>query len=193
MAGVRRKRGINMDQTEIIWKEFHDKLLAFIKSKVHDPFSAEDILQDVFVKIISHLDTFEGRGKIESWIYRITRNTIVDHYRNNKKHIISPDVLINFQISSIEKMQAELASCLIPMIRQLPDKYRIAIQLSEIEGKTQKEIAIQENLTLSGAKSRVQRGRVLLKKVLQKNCQLEENSKNQITDMSPVKKKCLMH
>lgn len=182
-----------MNQAEIIWTEFHDKLLAFIKSKVNDPFNAEDILQDVFVKILSRLGTFEERGKMEIWVYQITRNTIIDYYRSNKKEHILPDDLTTSKIDAIEKMKGELASCLIPMINQLPDKYRMIIQLSEIDGETQKEISIQENLTLSGAKSRVQRGRILLKKVFQRSCQLEINNRNQIIDIYPKKENCCMH
>jgi len=170
--------------------EFHDKLFAFIKSKVSDHFIAEDLLHDVFVKILSKLDTLEERGKMESWIYQITRNTVTDYYRTNTNESKLANFTITPKINEAEETRLELSSCLLHMINQLPDKYRIAIQLSEIEGEKQKEIARLENITLSGAKSRVQRGRVLLKKILLSNCQLDLNSKNQITDSSPKKQNC---
>ena len=86
-----------------------------------------------------------------------------------------------------ETIRKELSFCLEPMIQELPDKYRHAIQLSELENKTQQEVAEQEGISLSGAKSRVQRGRALLKDILEDCCQFELNQQNQI--LSYEKKK----
>src|SRR5687768_8246194 len=70
---------------EAIWNEFAVKLGRFIRSRVSDPATAEDILQDVFVKIQGRLDTLDNPAKIQSWIYRITRNAIIDYYRTRKE------------------------------------------------------------------------------------------------------------
>jgi len=124
----------------------------------------------------------KGQAKIESWLYQVTRNAIIDHYRTNKTTEELPVWLEQQEASSEDKVQRELASCLAPMINQLPEKYRLAIYLSEIDGKNQKEIAERENISLSGAKSRVQRGRVLLKKMLQDCCEIQINKNNQLLD-----------
>ena len=76
------------------------------------------------------------------------------------------------------------------MIEQLPDKYREAIKLSEIEKKTQKEVAELEKISLSGAKSRVQRGRALLKAMLHDCCQIEINKNNQLVSYEKKDKDC---
>ena len=179
-----------MNKTENVWIEYHDKLLSFIKSRVSDRFIAEDILHDVFVKIHSRLDTLDEQGKLESWLYQITRNTIIDHYRSNKIEEELPDWVGQHQIETEEKIRQELSSCLVPMINHLPEKYRSAIQLSEIDGKTQKEVAKQENISLSGAKSRVQRGRSLLKTMLHDCCKLEINKSKQVIDYEKKGKDC---
>jgi len=171
-----------MNTSEEIWSEYHSNLLAFIRKRVNDKVAAEDILQDVFVRIHSRIETLENRSKLESWLYQITRNTIIDFYRSRRPMEELPEWLAQPQASREENDGRELSSCLGPMIQQLPEKYRHAVQLSEIEGKTQKEIAEKESISFSGAKSRVQRGRELLKTMLHDCCKVEINAMNQIVD-----------
>jgi RNA polymerase sigma-70 factor, ECF subfamily len=178
-----------MNKTENLWIEFNGQLLSFIKSRVSDTFIAEDILNDVFIKIHTNIETLSEQKKLESWIYQITRNTIVDYYRTHKKEKEIPDWIVSPQVETNNTIRRELSSCLMVMVNHLPEIYRVAIQLSEIEGKTQQEVAKLENISLPGAKSRVQRGRALLKKMLYGCCQIEVNSRNQIIDYSQ-KKRC---
>jgi len=179
------------NKTENIWIEYHDKLLYFIKNRVSDSFISEDILHYVFIKIHTKLDMLDEPKKLRSWLYQITRNTIIDYYRTHQIEIDLLDWIVEpTQIDTEEIIRQELSSCLAPMINHLPEKYRLAIQFSEIEGKTQKEVAKQVNISLSGAKSRVQRGRTLLKTMLYDCCQLEINKKKQIIDYSVKDKNC---
>ena len=171
-----------MNTTDEIWNRYHSNLLTFIRKRVNDKDAAEDILQDVFVRIYSRIDTLENRSKLESWLYQITRNSIIDFYRSRKPMKELPEWLAQPQASREETNRRELSSCLAPMIQQLPEKYSHAVQLSEIEGETQSEIAEKENISLSGAKSRVQRGRALLKTMLHDCCKVEINAMNQIVD-----------
>jgi RNA polymerase sigma-70 factor (ECF subfamily) len=73
------------ENIEELWFKLGNKLKAFILSKVHDEEIADDILQEVFIKIHSKIDTLKDDTKIQSWIYQVTRNTIVDHFRSIKK------------------------------------------------------------------------------------------------------------
>jgi len=91
-----------------------------------------------------------------------------------------PDWIEQTQSGEDEIILQELSSCLAPMIERLPEKYRVAIKHSEIERKTQKELAELEKISLSGAKSRVQRGRALLKTMLHDCCQIEIDQNNQL-------------
>ena len=68
------------------------------------------------------------------------------------------------------------------MIESLPEHYRQALMLSEIKGMTQKEVAVREGLSLSGAKARVQRGRAMLKKTLLACCDFEFDRKGNVID-----------
>lgn len=170
-----------MKKTEDIWNEYHDKLSAFLRARVADDM-AEDILQDVFVKIHSTIDSLKENTKLESWLYQITRNAVIDYYRSKRPTVDLPDWIEQAQTDEDETIRKELSSCLTPMIEQLPDKYRGAIKFSEIESKTQKEVAEIEKISLSGAKSRVRRGRAILKGMLDECCKFELNGKSQLVD-----------
>ena len=74
----------SLDNIEEIWQEYHHKMLAFIQKRVSDKSVAEDILQEVFVKALTKIDTINESSKIQNWLYQITRNTIIDYYRTNK-------------------------------------------------------------------------------------------------------------
>ena len=178
-----------MKSTENIWHEYHLQTAAFIRSKVSED-AVDDILQDVFMKIHTRIDSLKEDTKLESWLYQITRNTIIDHYRSKKTMDELPDWVEQLQPEEEESIRRELSSCLEPMVRELPDKYRNAIQMSEIENKTQKEVAKQESISLSGAKSRVQRGRALLKSMLYECCQFEINNKDQLVSYEKKTKDC---
>ncbi len=175
--------------TENIWLEYHQKLSGFIKSRISDD-AADDLLQDVFLKVHAQLDSLKTDTKVESWLYQITRNTVIDYYRANKRLEELPKWIEQPELDESTAIRQELSSCLEPMISQLPDKYREAIQLSEIEGKTQKELSKKENISLSGAKSRVQRGRALLKSLLNDCCQIEINNNNQLVSYNRKSQDC---
>jgi RNA polymerase sigma-70 factor, ECF subfamily len=173
-------------KSEKIWYEYHTNLATFIRSRVAED-AVDDLLQDVFMRIHSRLDSLNDNAKLESWLYQITRNAITDYYRSQRKIEEFPEWTEQPQPEEAETIRKELSSCLEPMIQELPDKYRNAIHMSELENKTQQEVAEQEGISLSGAKSRVQRGRALLKGILEDCCQFELNQKNQI--LSYEKKK----
>jgi RNA polymerase sigma-70 factor (ECF subfamily) len=73
-----------MESIEQVWQEYHSKLHAFIQSRVNDVSVADDILQDVFIRIHSRIDMLKDTSKLQSWIYQIARNAIIDHYRARK-------------------------------------------------------------------------------------------------------------
>jgi len=175
--------------TEDIWNIYRERLFAFILSRVKDPILAEDLSQIVFVKIHTKLGTLKDSEKLESWLFQVTRNTILDFFRKEKKdRERTNDIPPVFELDDAEKARRELSACLLPMIDRLPDLYRRAILLSEIENKTQKEVAQLEGISLSGAKSRVQRGRAMLKTMLGQCCTLELDRNASLISFEPNSK-----
>jgi len=179
-----------MNTSENVWQEYHSRLRAFIKSRVSDDAAADDILQNVFLKMHTGLASLKDATKLQSWLYQIARNTVIDYFRSQKPTGEFPDQLQQPETDPGEKVTQELADCLQPMIQRLPETYREAVILSEIKGLTQKEVAQMQGISLSGTKSRVQRGRALLKEMLADCCRLEFDHKGRLCDYERKDKAC---
>jgi RNA polymerase sigma-70 factor (ECF subfamily) len=167
---------------EAIWQEYHDKLRGFIQSRVGDKSTADDILQDVFLRIHSRINTLKETSKIKSWVYQITRNAVIDYYRVNKPMEELPELLATPGTDASVKAGEVVTGCVLSMIKRLPEHYRQALMLSEIEGLTQKEVAKRQGISLSGSKSRIQRGRSMVKDMLKEVCHLEFDHQGNLID-----------
>lgn len=169
------------------WHEHKARLRGFIAKRVRERDAVDDILQEVFLKVNTSLHTVKSHGSISAWLYRIAANSIADHYRSQKPWEELPD-----ELAAPEPERdyiAELAACLQPLIADLPETYRTALVLSEIEGLPQREVADRLNISLSGAKSRVQRGREKLRQRLLDCCYIE-TGRSGIIGYEPRDKKC---
>ncbi|MBT8490058.1 MAG: RNA polymerase sigma factor SigZ [Deltaproteobacteria bacterium] len=179
-----------MNSSEKVWKEYHSRLSAFIKSRISDDAVTDDILQNVFLKMHTGLASLKDGTKLQSWLYQLTRNAMIDYCRLQKPTVDIPEWLIHPETDQGEKVTQELAECLRPMIQLLPKNYREAIILSELSGLTQKEVAQVQGTSVSGAKSRVQRGRALLQKMLAECCNLEFDHRGRLCDYERKGKSC---
>ncbi len=177
-------------QVEQIWHDFSDQLKGFIQSRVNEAAVADDLLQDVFVKIHTNIDKLNDEARLESWIYRITRNAIIDHYRRNKPTSELPIELPQELDVSENKAETEMAQGLKLMVLALPDKYREALLWTEFGGLTQVELAEKLGISVSGAKSRVQRGRKMLKDMLMQCCHFEFDKRGTLIDYHPIECCC---
>jgi len=170
--------------TEHVWEAFHTPLQQFIRRRVSDEASAEDVLQDVFLKIHQHVETLKDVKKLESWIYQITRNAIIDSYRSSRPMttLDAVEVLDLPEEVPEDDVVSELLPCVRAMVRKLPELDRQALVLTEYQGLTQKEMAERLGLSFSGAKSRVQRAREKLKQQLLECCHFELDRRGHIID-----------
>jgi RNA polymerase sigma-70 factor (ECF subfamily) len=166
-----------------IWNDFRNELLSYIKKKVNDDYIAEDILQEVFIKIYKSIDKLKDQSKLKAWLYRTTQNTIIDFYRR-KQCILELDKLENVPIIqySEDNMNEEVEECVRHMLHQLPDKYKQPLKLYEFNKMKHGEISQKLNLSLSGSKTRVQRARNQLKKMLLECCEFELDAYGNIID-----------
>ncbi|HSR17011.1 MAG TPA: RNA polymerase sigma factor SigZ [Ignavibacteriaceae bacterium] len=191
-------------KTEEIWENFCCRIKSFIRKRVSNASAAEDIFQDVFLKIHSKIDTLKDDTKIRSWVYQIAQNTIIDYYRKHKTDSLDIESLLvneqeefemsrNRPMAGIEISEAseiseeeKIASGLKEIAESLPEKYAQAILLVEFEGLSQTEFARILGISVSGAKSRVQRGRQLIKDALMRCCHFEFDKYGTIIDSRPV-------
>lgn len=168
-----------------IYNQFHSELLAYVRSKIRSREDAEDILQNVFIKIASHLDKLTAEVKLKNWIFTITRNAIIDYYRTNaNKKNISVDEEITEQVidSDDDDPTKGLDQCMTSMIRLLPDEYRDIIIESEINGVKQKDLADKYGIAYPSLRSRVQRGRERLKQLFYNCCHIETDKLGNVID-----------
>jgi len=177
-----------MDQDlTALWQEFHDRLYRFIQQRVKNPADADDILQEVFLRIHYRLSTVRDRDRLVSWMFQIARHAVIDHYRASaKRWEVTTEQELELAANPDEEDSAtlnqKLATCLQPMLQALPSTYQEALRLVELEGMTQKAAAERLGLSLSGAKSRVQRGRQQLKAMLLQCCEIERDRLGNVLD-----------
>jgi RNA polymerase sigma-70 factor, ECF subfamily len=151
--------------TEQVWEAFHIPLWQFIRKRVPDEQGAEDILQNVFLKVHTHINTIRQREKLPTWLYQVTRNAIVDYYRDLQPTTSLDQSELQFaEELPEESVEFTVASWLPEMLADLPEVDREALRLTNYQGMKQRELAERLGLSFSGAKSRVQRAREKLKK-----------------------------
>lgn len=181
---------MNNDQMDIsvIYTEFHRVLLGFIKTKVSNHQDAEDILQDVFIKVAAGIDDLSRKEKLQSWLYTIARNAITDYYRKkaNKKSLTTgedvPDIFSEDEYNDTTKA---LDGCVNDLVNRLPGEYRDIIIDVEMKDVKQKDLVEKYNLAYPSIRSRVQRGREKLKQIFLNCCHIECDIRGNILNIQP--------
>lgn len=166
--------------TSNIWEAFHQELFNFINKRVKDKDAANDILQDVFIKIHLKLNTLSDKDKLTSWVYQITRNSVLDYFKKQKPQTSLTESL--WEKEEEKSYNTEMINCLNPMITQLPQDFKEAIMETELGNLSQKEYAQKLGISYSGAKSRVQRARQQLHKLFNECCKVESDKYGNIIE-----------
>ena len=180
------------------WEELHGNLRAFIGRRVRNQADVDDLVQRVFLQMVKGLASLRDPERLHAWVYRTARNVIVDYYRSSstRREVASggAEELAaasgESQDSSPDDERAalqELAACMTPMIRQLPPAYRQAVTLADLEGVNQADAAERAGVSISGMKSRIQRGRQQLKSVLEECCRVQLDRRGTIVGYDPRK------
>jgi len=168
---------------ETIWNDFGARLKGFIRSRVEDDAAAEDLLQEVFLRIHTRMATLQDSDRLESWVYQIARNAVIDHYRARRPLQKLPETLSDpHELFPEPDAADQLALSIRSMVDELPEPYRQALILTEYEGLNQQALADRLGISLSGAKSRVQRARQKIKDSLLTCCHFEFDRYGRVVD-----------
>jgi RNA polymerase sigma-70 factor, ECF subfamily len=176
---LNNRETLNFMEVAGIYAQFHQTLFSFIQGKVRSKQDAEDILQNVFIKISSGVNKLSSDEKLQSWIYTITRNTITDYYRVNasRKNVEVDDEM---EESILDEGRDDptkgLDQCMNTMIKLLPEEYRDIIIDAELNGVKQKDLAEKYGMAYPSMRSRVQRGRERLKQLFYNCCHIETDT-----------------
>ena len=174
-------------KTDHVWIRFSTPLLKFIRGHVHDEATAEDLLQEVFLKVHQQIETLRDARKLESWLYQIARNAIIDYYRSARPTISleASDISYLPEDPPDDDIISDLFPAVRAMVSSLPEHDRQALVLTEYQGLTQKELSERLGLSFSGAKSRVQRAREKLKQQLLACCHFELDRRGHVMNYQP--------
>lgn len=170
-----------------IYKEFYPKILRYLTRTLNNKDFAEDLTQEVFIRVNDGLDKFEGRSSLSTWIYKIATNIANDYfksasYQKGEKKILSGEFLdenkedknvwtgIKNKISDEVLEKKEMNSCIKRYVQDISENYRTVFVLSEYEGMKNKEIADILGISIDTVKIRIYRARTQLKKKMEKGC-----------------------
>jgi len=169
-----------------VYDEYQGKILRYLTRMVGEN-EAEDLTQEVFVKIGRALETFRGESSMSTWIYQIATNTALDKLRHPFNRHAGGKLLPVEAITETKEdeniwtgelaasteqrvIRQEMNGCIREIIQTLPETYRSVIVLSELEGLSDAEIADILGLTLQAAKIRLHRARAKLRQELTTAC-----------------------
>jgi RNA polymerase sigma-70 factor (ECF subfamily) len=176
----------DMETLEDIWTDLGARVRGFVGRRVSDEHAADDIAQDVMLKVHSQLDARPSGDKLPAWVFAVARNAVIDHYRARavRDHADIADVepVADPAHDEQQEMLRDLTPCLMRMVEQLPEPYREAMKLADLEGLSQQEVADRVGISLSGAKSRVQRGRAMLREMIYDCCKIERDGRGNVMD-----------
>ena len=198
--------------SEQLWRDVHERLTAFVARRIDHPADVADLVQTVFLRAHQHMSALADEERLLPWLFQITRNAIADYYRSPARRrevgAVAPDGALHLvpngqrfaaarsgsgQSGSTERPDPnaasddtpalrELAACMRPLVEQLPPTYREALTLVELEGVTQVDLASRLGVSVSGMKSRVQRGRAMLRDSLLACCEVSRSATGGVLD-----------
>jgi len=168
-------------------------MLAVIRRRVKDPAAADDVLQDALVRIQERADSLRDHERVDAWVKRIAANAAIDHLRRDRREVpeeMAPEAPAPSEAADDENLNSEVASWLVPMMGQLSGDDREALDLVDVEGMRQGELAEKLGLSPSGARTRVQRARKRLAKVVTDCCALEQDRRGNVLAITPRDECC---
>ncbi|AKQ47448.1 hypothetical protein TH63_02660 [Rufibacter radiotolerans] len=170
-----------------VFLSYQDALQGFIRKRVLNQADAEDLSQQVLLKVHRHCESLPQVKNVKAWLYEISRNVVNDFHRSRQRETyLTEDTDLAMAPAEQSPLQ-ELENCVGPLLQLLPPEYAEPLRLSDLEGLPQQEIATKLGLSLSGAKSRIQRGREKLKAVFLECCDFEMDRQGKLisVDIKP--------
>jgi len=165
------------------WSAHHAELRGWLRQRTGVAALADDLLQELFLKALRQGDKFCSVQDARAWLFAVARNTLADHLRVARDTVELPDDLA----TPADEPEAvdSLSACLPRVLSELDAQDREAITLCDLEGMAQADYARAKGLTLSAAKSRIQRARVRMKQQMTVACQVKLDLAGHVEDFVP--------
>ncbi|MEZ4358946.1 MAG: sigma-70 family RNA polymerase sigma factor [Kofleriaceae bacterium] len=170
------------------WQDVEARLRPFLARRV-PAAEIDDVMQDVFLRMQRGLPALRDEERFTSWLFQVARSAVAEHLRARARHPLvdgeaAPEPPAQVDEDDREEARA-LASCVSLFVAQLPAPYRQAVTLVELEGRTAREAAEMVGVSVSGMKSRVQRGRAQLRKLFDACCEIALDARGKPTGFTP--------
>lgn len=163
------------------------ELVGFVRSRVSDAATAEDIVHNALLKGMQKSESIRDPGRIRPWLFQITRNLVADYYRSRPTmRALDQDaknLTVDAEVDAVDAARG-MALCASRMVSMLPEEYTRVIVASELEERKHRDIADEIGISVSGVKSRVQRGRARLRDLVSQCCDMDVNDRGQVLDHS---------
>jgi RNA polymerase sigma-70 factor (ECF subfamily) len=170
------------------WNDLDAKLRPFVARRVRSSSDVDDVVQNVFLRMQRGLADLRDDERFGPWVYQVARSAIADHHRASRRHPIAEgDAPEEPSPEAEDERTAEqdLAGYVAAFVAMLDSPYREALTLTELEGLTQKEAAEMIGISVSGMKSRVQRGRQQLRDLLEDCCSIALDARGRVVSCEP--------
>ena len=150
-----------------------ERLRAYFQRRICDPAIVDDLIQESFLKAFRSREMLRDQARLEAWVYRIAYHTVSDFYRRRSTVTKLADVESKPEASSGTDVRAVVAASALCYLGTIPESYRIPVHLAEYEGLSHQEVARKLGLTLSATKSRVRRGKIMVRNLMEARCRFE--------------------
>jgi RNA polymerase sigma-70 factor (ECF subfamily) len=174
------------------WQDVATRLRPFLARRIA-PTEVDDVLQDVFLRLQRGLPGLRDEERFTPWLFQIARNSVADHLRVRARHPLAD---VDGAEPAAEptdddrEVARSLACCVSIFVARLASPYREAVTLVELEGLTIREAAEMVGISVSGMKSRVQRGRAQLRQLFEECCEIALDVRGKVIDYTPRPQPC---
>ena len=168
------------------WRDIEARLRPYVERRVASAAEVDDIVQEILVRVHKGLGTLRDEGSFGGWVYRIAARTIADATKSHARDPLARGAEVVDAAGAgpdeAADLQLELGECVALFVARLPSPYREAITLTELQGLTQKDAAEMLGTSLSGMKSRVQRGRERIRAMFEECCEISVDCRGRVVD-----------
>ncbi len=172
-----------------IWQEYRSALKGFLHSKVSNCADVEDLLQEILLKTFEKRDDLKDQQALKPWLFQVASNAITDHYRKKatRSDVSAAESWHTQETGSIEE---ELSNCIRPFVASLPPESADLLTKIDLEGVSQKELALKMGISYSTLKSRLRKGRSQMRKLYEDCCKMTYDQQGRIVDYHEISKTC---
>lgn len=173
------------------WSQHETALRRWLLSRAPVKADVDDLLQEVFIKALRQGENWQTVAQPRAWLFEVTRNTFIDHLRSAHRHLPLPDDLDSWpekaegEDEGVVTVDSLAQACLPRVLAELNAQDREAIELCDLQGMAQADFARLKRLSLSAAKSRIQRARQRMRERMTTACQVHFDETGRVDDFVP--------